>query len=301
MYITFRQMQLFLALAESGSVSAAARRLNITQPTASAQLKEISISVGLPVYEVVSKRVILTDLGRELANAARRISNEWDRFTQIRDATRGLHHGRLRIAAVSTAKYFIPRMVGNFCKRHPSIDVSLEILNRDGVLRRLRENLDEIYIMSMPPADMELEDQVFMDNPLFIIAAKNSPYAGMARLSISDLRGERFILREPGSGTRIATDRHFDQVRFRPQVRLELGSNEAIKEAVAGGLGIGVVSTHAIEKGSTRSGIVKLDVRGLPIASSWHVVYPAHRVLSPIAEAFKLELLKSKRINRIRS
>ena len=190
MNITSRQLRLFLALADTGSVSAAARQLHITQPSASDQLKEITNTVGLPLYQVISKKVYLTDLGKELALTARRIHDEWGNFTQLRDATRGLNHGRLKVAAVSTAKYFIPGIVGEFCKKHPAIDVSLEILNRDGVVSRLRENRDEIYIMSIPPTDLELQDDIFMDNPLVVIAPKNHVLSKSKKLSLSDLSSE---------------------------------------------------------------------------------------------------------------
>ena len=301
MNITFRQLRLFLALADTGSVSAAARRMHVTQPTASEQLREVTASVGLPLYEVVSRRVQLTDMGRELARTARRIVNEWEHFTQARDATRGLSQGRLRISAVSTAKYFIPRLVGHFCRRHPAIDVSLEILNRDGIVNRLRENLDELYIMSLPPTDIELVDEVFMDNPLVMIAAADSAMAGRRDIPLKELAAERFILREKGSGTRIAADRHFSQARFLPQVRLELGNNEAIKEAVAGGLGLGVVSLHALKSLGASADICVLPVRGFPIESRWHIVHPAGRTLSPIAAAFRDELLKERARQRAAS
>lgn len=294
MHITFRQLRLFLALADSGSVSAAAQRLHITQPTASDQLKEITQSVGLPLYQVISKKVHLTDMGRELALTARRIQHEWENFEQRRDATRGLSQGRLRIAAVSTAKYFIPRWVGQFCKKHPAIDVSLEILNRDGVVNRLQQNMDEIYIMSMPPHHLELADEVIMDNPLVLIAPKASPLAKVAHLQFAQLKPERFILRETGSGTRMACDEFFAKHRFKPQVRLELGSNEAIKESVAAGLGLGVVSAHSLQGPPGKSGLAILPVKGFPISSQWHLVHPLNRVLSPVAQAFKQELLKAR-------
>lgn len=291
MNITFRQMRLFLALADTGSVSAAARRLHITQPTASDQLKEMTLSVGLPLYQVISKKVHLTDLGRELAQTARRISDEWENFEQLRDATRGLTHGRLRVAAVSTAKYFIPRWVGQFCKQHPAIDVSLEILNRDGVVNRLQQNLDEIYIMSMPPKHLELADEIVMSNPLVLIAPKGCALAKNKALQWAHLKNERWILREKGSGTRMSCDHFFAQHRFTPQVRLELGSNEAVKEAVAGGLGIGVVSEHALSGSASKQGLAILSLKGFPIRSQWHLVYPKHRTLSPVAQAFLRDVL----------
>jgi DNA-binding transcriptional LysR family regulator len=285
MNVTFRQLRLFLALAETGSVSKAAAATHVTQPTASAQLKEMTEAVGLPLHEVISRRVHLTDAGRQLAQTARAMLAEWEGFEQQVDQMKGLSRGRLRVAAVSTAKYFIPRLIGSFCRLHPAIDVSLEVLNRDGVVARLRDNRDDIYIMSMPP-ELDLEDEVFMENPLVVIAARGARLP--ARPTLTQLKDQRFILREPGSGTRMATDRHFAKRRFRPDVRLELGSNEAIREAVAGGLGLGVISRHAVQGSKD---IRVLDVEGFPISSRWHVVHPRAKHLSPIATAFRAHLL----------
>jgi DNA-binding transcriptional LysR family regulator len=292
MKATFRQLKLFLALAETGSVTAAARATHVTQPTASMQLRELTEAVGLPLYEVVSRRVQLTDIGVELAKTARAMSSQWSAFEQVVDGARGLTRGRLRVAVVSTAKYFMPRLIGAFCKRHPAIDVSIEILNRDGVVARLREDMDDLYIMSTPPLDLQLDDVVFMSNPLVVIAPSTDALVRRGELELSALASQRFILREKGSGTRMAVDQHFKRVRFHPKVRLELGSNEAIKEAVAGGLGLGVISSHALHGRAREHGVSVLSVAGFPVPSQWHIVHPAARSLSPIAAAFKAQLLR---------
>ena len=291
MNITFRQLRLFLALADTNSVSRAAQECHVTQPTASMQLKEITESVGVPLYEVISRRVHLTGAGRDLARTARSIADDWAAFEQRIDATRGLTRGKLRVAVVSTAKYFVPRLLGTFCAVHPEIDISLEVLNRDGVVQRLRDNQDDLYIMSMPPTDIELDDQVFMPNPLVVIAASSPPLAARHGLALNDLGSLRFILRERGSGTRIAVDAHFKRLRFRPNLRLELGSNEAIKEAVAGDLGVSVVSSHALHGQAAEHGVSVLDVAGFPIESHWHVVRQRGKQLSPIAKVFQEHLL----------
>jgi len=292
MKASFRQLKLFLALAETGSVTAAARATHVTQPTASMQLRELTEAVGLPLYEVVSRKVQLTDIGVELAKTARAMSSQWSAFEQVVDGARGLTRGRLRVAVVSTAKYFMPRLIGAFCKRHPAIDVSIEILNRDGVVARLREDMDDLYIMSTPPIDLQLDDVVFMSNPLVVIAPSTDALVRRGQLELSALASQRFILREKGSGTRMAVDQHFKRVRFHPKVRLELGSNEAIKEAVAGGLGLGVISSHALHGRAREHGVSVLSVGGFPVPSQWHIVHPAARSLSPIAAAFKAQLLR---------
>ncbi len=293
MNVTFRQLRLILALSETGSVSAAARVMHVTQPTASMQLKEVTGAVGLPLYEVVARKVYMTEVGLELARTARTISAEWNGFEQMVDSRKGLLRGTLRVAVVSTAKYFVPRLLGSFCKRYPEIDISFEVLNRDGVVSRLRNNLDDIYVMSKPPADIDLVDETFMANPLVMIASTRSPLAKRQQLVLAELAGERFIVREKGSGTRMAIDQFFKAAKFRPNLRLELGSNEAIKESVAGGLGISVISSHALHGHAREHGVCVLNVQGFPIESNWHVVHPKGKKLSPIASVFKSHLLAS--------
>lgn len=289
MDITFRQLQLFRSLVATGSVSGAAREAGVTQPTASIHLRDLAEEIGLPLYEVIGRTVHLTEAGRELAATSHAVQAEWENYAQKVAALKGAERGRLRVAVVSTAKYFVPRLLGEFCAGHPGVDVALEVLNRDGVIERLRQNLDDLYIMSRPPADLALEDRVFLPNPLVVIAPKSHPLARRRRLELKALAEERFIFREEGSGTRLAADAFFRTHRFRPKVRLVLGSNEAIKEAVAGGLGLAVVSLHALRAART-AGLVALEVVGFPIASQWHIVYPSGRRLSPIAKVFEEHL-----------
>jgi LysR family transcriptional regulator, low CO2-responsive transcriptional regulator len=295
MHLTFRQLRLFQALADKGSVSAAAKAMHVTQPTASMQLKEMSLAIGLPLYEVIGKKIYLTETGLSLAATAREMCQTWESFEQGVDATKGITRGQLRISVVSTAKYFMPKLMGSFCKLHPSIDVSLEILNRDGVLERLRDNRDDLYIMSKPPSDLALIDEIVMPNPIVMIAASNDPLVKQAKVSLAELSTCRFILREKGSGTRMAGDAHFAKAKFRPNIRLELGSNEAIKEAVAGGLGIGVISQHALHGHQKEHGASVIHVQGFPLLSSWHLVHLAAKNLSPVAQAFKQHILVDKK------
>ena len=295
MNITFRQLRLFLALAETGSVSAAARMVHVTQPTASMGLKEITETVGVPLYEVIARKVQLTQIGQELAKTSRAIHNNWEAFEQQVDGLKGLTRGKLKVSITSTAKYFIPRILGTFCEKYPQIDISLEILNRDGVVKRLEENLDDLYIMSQPPLHLDINDEVFMPNLLMLVAAKNHPYASRKNFDLSLLKNEKFILRERGSGTRMSTDAYFKKLRFKPDIRLELGSNEAIKQAVLGGLGLAVLSEYSLNEKSDRDDVAILKCRGFPIHSSWYIVIPKGRKLSPIAAVFKMHLSEQAR------
>jgi LysR family transcriptional regulator, low CO2-responsive transcriptional regulator len=291
MNITFRQLRMFLALADTGSVSRAAKACHVSQPTASMQLKEVSDAVGVPLYEVISKQVHLTDAGRDLAKTARSMADAWGAFEQGIHASKGLMRGKLRVAVVSTAKYFVPRLLGTFCAKYPEIDIALEVLNRDGVVQRLRDNQDDLYIMSMPPTDMPLDDQVIMPNPLVVIAANAHPLAKRRSITLDELSPLRFILRERGSGTRMTVDAHFKRHKFKPNLRLELGSNEAIKEAVAGGLGVSVISSHALHGQAAEHGVTVLKVASFPIPSNWHLVRQKGKQHSPIATVFEEHLL----------
>jgi DNA-binding transcriptional LysR family regulator len=286
MNVTFRQLRMFLAVADQGSITAAAAAMHVTQPTVSMQLKELGNAVGLPLYDMVGKRLSLTQAGEELAATARTLVGEWADFEQRVDALKGMTRGRLRVAVVSTAKYFVPRILGAFCKAHPDVDIALEIANRDGVVQRLRDNRDDLYIMSRPPLDIDVETRVFLSNPLVVIAPDSHPLAGQPGIALAQLATERFVLREQGSGTRLACDAHFAQHHFQPVVRLELGSNEAIKQAVAGGLGLAVLSTHALGEHLVDESLVVLDAQTFPIQSQWFTVHLRGKRLSPIAQAF---------------
>ncbi|WP_374486972.1 LysR family transcriptional regulator [Zoogloea sp.] len=285
MNATFRQLRLFLALAERGSVTAAAEACHVTQPTVSMQLRELAEAAGLPLYEQIGKRLFLTPAGEALAATARAMLDEWLAFEQTLNAMKGLEQGRLRVALVSTAKYFVPRLLGNFCTEHPNIEIALEILNRDGVVARLRENRDDLYIMSMPPENLDLEQHAFLPNPLVLIAPEAHRLKGR-HLELAELSAERFILRERGSGTRLACDAFFSNAAFVPEVRLELGSNEAIKQAVAGGLGLAVISRHALPARPADDQLTILDVDGFPLQSRWFTLYPRGKRLSPVATVF---------------
>lgn len=298
MNVTFRQLQLFLAVAEQGSVTAAARACHVTQPTVSMQLKDLSTSVGMPLFEQVGKQMRLTAAGDALATTTRAMLNEWNAFEQEIAAMKGLRRGRLRIAVVSTAKYFVPRILGSFAKKHPDIEIALELLNRDRVVERLRADQDDLYIMSVPPTDIDMVSHAFLPNPLLIVAAKNHPLAARKRIALAELKQERFILRERGSGTRLAGDRQFAKLKFTPKVRLELGSNEAIKQAVAGEMGLGVISQHALSTHPRQESLAVLPVAGFPIHASWWTIYRKGKRLSPIASAFLVHLEEAARVLR---
>lgn len=286
MRVTFRQLQMLLALARTGSITGAARSCQVTQPTVSMQLKELADAVGLPLYEQVGRRLHLTAAGQAVAEAAKAMTDEWEALEQRIAALRGVEQGRLRVSIASTAKYFVPRMLGKFCEAHPGIDITLQVLNRDGVVARLRENQDDLYILSRPPQDVPHRGEVLLANPLVVIAPAGHALAPSRSVRSQRLQREPFILRELGSGTRLAVDAHFALLGLAPRVRLELGSNEAIKQAVAAGMGLGLVSRHSLAADPAMEGLAVLKVQHFPVPSSWSVLWPEGKRLSPAAQEF---------------
>ena len=293
MNATFRQLRLFLALADEGSMTRAAKRCHITQPTASMQLRELSLSIGLPLYEVIGKKIYLTDIGKELAATARTMMDEWTAFIQLADQSKGLSRGQLRVAVVSTAKYFIPSMLGAFYKTYPEIDVTLDVFNRDGVIQLLRNNQVDLAVMSVPPSDLDVDTEMFLENPLVAIAPVSHPLAKRRTVSLSAFAKEPLILREAGSGTRMMAEKFFSAHAIRPRIRLSLGSNEAIKEAVAGGLGCAIISQHALTANLEAKAISILNIEEFPILSQWFTVTVRGKKLGPIASVFRTHLRES--------
>lgn len=288
-HVTLRQLEIFEAVARAESVSRAAETLHLTQPAVSLQLKALAEAVGHRLTEPVGRRIRLTQAGRDLADACRELAAAWSRFEARLDDVAALRRGRLRVSVVTTAKYFLPKALGRFVQLHPGIEVELEIQNRDGVLARLRERLDDLYVMSAPPQDEAIEAESFLPNPLVVCAPRAFPAPRNATLQ--DLAKERFLLREPGSGTRMALDQHLARLRVALQNRMTVGSNEAIKQAVAGGLGLAILSRHAISEADLPE-IRILDVKGFPIEREWHIVHWRDQKLSAAGDAFRRYLLE---------
>jgi LysR family transcriptional regulator, low CO2-responsive transcriptional regulator len=286
-HTTLRQLEVFEAIARLGSFTRAAEELHLTQPTVSMQIKKLTDAVGLPLFEQVGKKVYLTDAGRALEGFSREIFDQFTRFEMLLADMKGLKQGRLRLGVITTAKYFIPRLLGAFCRQYPGIDVSMKVSNRERILERLNNNEDDLYILGQPPEEVDAISEPFLDNPLIVLAPANHPLAHVKQIPLKRLAEEPFLLREAGSGTRIATEQLFEQHKIKMKVRMELGSNEAIKQAVVGGLGISVLSRHTLPADVTTDQVILLDVQGFPIERQWHVAYPKGKQLSVVAEAFR--------------
>ncbi|MBW4593064.1 MAG: LysR family transcriptional regulator [Brasilonema angustatum HA4187-MV1] len=281
---TLHQLKVFEAAARHSSFTRAAEELFLTQPTVSMQIKQLTKSVGLPLFEQVGKRLYLTEAGRELFATCRQIFDTIAQLEMKVADLKGLKQGQLRLAVITTAKYFIPRLLGPFCQLYPGIDIALQVTNHQGILERMSSNMDDLYIMSQVPEHLDVNCQPFLENPLVVIAPANHPLAMEKNISIERLADEPFIMREPGSGTRRSVQQLFDDQKVMVKVKLELGSNEAIKQAIAGGLGISVLSRHTLVTESKDLAI--LDVEYFPIQRNWYMVYLAGKQLSIVARTY---------------
>ena len=290
--VTLRQLRTFEAVARLKSYSGAANEMHVSQPTVSKQIKVLHEEIGLPLLEQIGKKVFLTEAGRELYATCAEWLNTWGRFEQTIANLKGLKQGSLRISTVTTAKYFMPRILGPFCKQYPGIDVSLEVLNRDRLLERLSDNADDLYIMGVPPEEMDVVAEPFLDNPLIVLAPASHPLAGRKRIPFASLANEPFVVRERGSGTRLSIERLFKERDVPLKIRMEMGSNEAIKQAVVGGLGLALLSRSTLNLEPSQKEVVMLNVQGFPLKKYWYVVRPADKQLSVVAEAF-LEFLNA--------
>jgi LysR family transcriptional regulator, low CO2-responsive transcriptional regulator len=286
MRITLRQLQTFEAVARLKSFSGAADEMQVTQPTVSKQIKLLHEEMGLPLLEQIGKKMFLTEAGRELYATCADWLNNWGRFEQALADLKGMKQGRLKIAAVTTTKYFMPRILGPFCAQYPGVDISLEVLNRDRLVDRLAGYEDDLYIMGVPPEDMEVEAEPFLDNPLVVLAPASHPLAQRKRIPFKALGKEYFLMRERGSGTRMTIERLFKQRNTPLNVKMELGSNEAIKQAVAGGLGLALLSQSTLNLDPSQKELTMLDVQGFPILRAWYMVRPKGKALSVVAGAF---------------
>ncbi|MGB5960393.1 MAG: LysR substrate-binding domain-containing protein [Coleofasciculaceae cyanobacterium] len=288
---TLHQLKVFEAVARHNSFTRAAEELFLTQPTVSMQVKQLTKAVGMPLFDQIGKRLYLTQAGEELVKTCRQVFEQLEQFEMTVADLKGLKQGRLRIAVITTAKYFIPRLLGPFCQRYPGIDISLQVTNHEHIINRLNDNLDDIYVMSQLPENIEVSCKPILENPLVVVAPISHPLAQEKNISLERVGTERFIMREPGSGTRKAVQTLFDEQKIQLKVRLDLGSNEAIKQAIAGGLGISVLSAHTLTLDSPHSQLTVLDVEKFPIERYWYAVYPTGKQLSIVARTFLEYLL----------
>ncbi|MBE9221844.1 LysR family transcriptional regulator [Cyanobacterium stanieri LEGE 03274] len=290
-HATLHQLEVFETVARLQSFTKAAEELSIKQPTVSSQIKQLTQTVGLPLFEQIGKQLYLTNAGEELLNTCHDIFARLNNFEMTVADLKGVKEGKLCLTVVTTGKYFIPRLLGSFCQLYPHIDVSLQVTNHQQIHERMLENKDDLYILSKPPEDVDLERHIFLDNPLVVVAPRNHILSNKKNISLKELESFPFILREVGSNTRNVIQQIFDDHKLNIRVRLELGSNEAIKQAIIGGLGLSVLSKHTLTS-SCYDELSILDVKNFPVQESWYVTYLSGKKLSVVARTFLEYLLK---------
>lgn len=284
---TLRQLQMFEAVARTGSFTQAAEELLLAQPTVSMQLKKLAETVGTTLFEQVGSRARLTEAGRELDVACEEVFGALASLeTRVADL-KGIRRGRLRLAVISSATYIGPHLLGRFGDRYPGVDFSLTVTNRESLIARIEELHDDLYILGQPPSELDIEALPLVPNPLVAVAPNDHPLVGVSRISLTRLQKESFIMREPGSGTRDAVLQHFESRGLPPpKTRMELSSTEAIKQATAAGLGVSVMSLHALTLEGTDGPVSVLDVQGFPLKRYWFLAHTRRRKLTVLAQAF---------------
>jgi DNA-binding transcriptional LysR family regulator len=287
MNLTLRQLEVFEAVARHLSFTRAAEELYLTQPAVSMQVKQLEGVVGLPLYEQLGKKIHLTEAGRAMHRYSRAIGEQLREAQQLFEELKGIEGGRLRITVATTVNYFATRLLSTFCQRYKGVRVSLHVTNREHLLRQLETNETDIALMGQPPVDLDAVAEPFMDNPLVAIAAPDHVLARERRIPLKRLQQETFLMRERGSGTRMAMERFLAEHGIKPYSSIEMTSNEAIKQSVEAGLGLGIVSAHTLELELEVGRLNVLDVESFPIMRRWYVVYRKGKRLSAAATAFR--------------
>jgi len=282
---TLRQIEIFLKVAELGSIARASEALCLTQPSVSIQVKKLSEAIGLPLYEVIGKNLKLTGAGREVELAGREIFATVNRLDDTINNLRGLQSGTLSISVVTTAKYFLPYILAPFCEQYPGVEVEWHIGNRDMIVDRLKQNKDDLYFFSELPHDLEIHSYPFLPNPIAVVASKQHALAKRKKLQWQDIEDQRFLMRESGSGEMIKIQDYLMGNALTMHDVMTIESNEAIKHAVMANMGISIMSAYILSN-SDMDGLTQLDVAGFPLMSQWEVTHLKDKKLSSVAQRF---------------
>ncbi len=292
--VTFRQLRVFAEVARKLSFVRAAEALHLTPPAVTMQVKELEASIGMPLFDRRGRSVSLTATGEYFLVYAKRL------LATVKDAEdamarlRKVEGGVLNVGLVSTAKYFVPRLLSQFCQEHPRVEVRLHVSgNREQLLVLMREGEIDLAVMGRPPKEMATRSEPFAAHPFVFVAPTGHRLLGGEAVPVERLANESFIVRERGSGTRRAMQDFFEAHAFTPRIAMEMSSNETIKQAVMAGLGLSFLSLHTLGLELQSGLIARLDVDGTPVVKTWHLVHLLAKVLSPAAEAFRYAMLEN--------
>jgi len=279
--VTFKQLRALAAVVRTGSVTAAAQKLNVSPPAVTLQMQLLQDQAGLPLVERSPSGTVATDAGHEILRAVDQIETILADCTAALASIAGTKRGTVSVGVVSTAKYFAPKVLGAFARLHPGIDLKITIGNRSEMVEGLSRYEIDLAVMGRPPEELDVELDVIGDHPHVIIAPVDHKLAGKPKIPARLLSGETFLVRELGSGTRVLMEKFLAQAGISPKFGMVIASNETIKQAVIAGLGISFISGHTIDSALATNSLTILDVEGLPIVRQWCVVHLRPRRLMP--------------------
>jgi LysR family transcriptional regulator, low CO2-responsive transcriptional regulator len=289
---TLRQLDTFIEVAREQSVSRAALRLHVTQPAVSMQLRQLEQAVGVPLVQAEGRAIRLTAAGEEFQTLAMRALAQLKDLDDSFAGQRSLKRGKVHLAVVTTAKYFVPMLLVAFRRKFPGVEVKLGLHNREGVLDLLARNEVDLVVMGRAPDTPPCAAEPFASNPMGIVSAPSHPLSRRRRATLAMLKDQEFVVREAGSGTRAAMERLFAAQRIKLRIAMEMPSNETIKQAVMAGMGLSFLSLRTVRHELASGRLVLLDVEGLPVMSHWYVTHRTNKRLSPAAQAFKQFLVE---------
>lgn len=283
-HLTFRLLQVYIAVIRTGSISQAAHQLHLTQPTVSQQIKRLTEAVGDELLEVRDGQYQPTYVGRELYHAALDALGRFDDFSSfLGEAAQG-NKGHFSLGVVTTAQYVLPLLLSPYTQQYPGVDVTFNIGNRGSVLQRFQNQLDDLYLFSHPPTGDHVVSGRFLRNPLVLIAPLNHWAAKKKSLKFSELINERFLMREPGSATRMVFENWLRDQNYQLHNTLQIESNEVIRMSVETGLGLAVLSEHTLAQSTAK--VALLPVKDFPLTSHWYLVRHGDRRLPVAAHNF---------------
>jgi len=286
MHFTLQQLKLFESVSRLKSYTRAAEELCVTQPAVSIQIKRLETQAGLPLLEKVGKKIYPTAAGKEMYSASIDILKRVKELQRSIEDLQGTVKGSLQVSVVSTAKYFLPNLLGAFLQQYSDVEPKLKFANRASVIERLMNNDDDFVIMGQTPDDASVESYPFLNNILGIVAPLNHPLANKKNITLKDIANYRFLIRETGSGTRQVFDQLLKKHDVIIEPYMELDSSEALKQAVIAGLGIAVLSVHSVQLELEVKKLTILDVEGFPIKRRWYAVHLKGHKLSLVARTF---------------
>lgn len=285
--LTLRQLEIFEEIIKARSYTVAAHQLGMTQPAISMQIKKLEKAIGLKLFEKHGRQVELTHAGERIHGYSEQIHAQHEGLQEVIYELNNQDQGFIKVSAATTANHLIVSMLAEFSRKNQGISVMLDITNRKDLLSQLDKYEPDLVIMGEPPASLNLESERLIKNPLVVIAATDHPLAKQKQIPFKKIKDEKFVVREDGSGTKSAIERFFNEHNSEFKSKLALGSNEAIRHAVMGGLGIGIVSLHSIKLELETNRLTILDVEHFPILRNWHIVKRKGKGLLPAAEKFQ--------------